>query len=93
MSEDTKDLLMAGCQVHLTFHALADGRWTVLGIVRCGVESNQSEQSVVTEPFPSREEAEQDALSKLGNILGHNIDRSSSRVKNYGPGGGITSGG
>lgn len=83
MSEDTKDLQMAGCQVHLTFHELADGRWTVLGIVRCGVDSNQSEQSVATAPFPTREEAEQDALNRLGNILGNNIDRSSSRIKNY----------
>ena len=83
MSEDTKDLQMAGCQVHLTFHALAGGQWTVVGVVRCGVDENQSEQSVATAPFPSREEAEQDALSRLGNILGTNIDRSSSRVKNY----------
>ena len=83
MSEDTKNLQMAGCQVHLTFHALADGRWTVLGIVRCGVESNQGEQSVATGPFPSREEAEQDALNRIASILGNNTDRSSSRVKNY----------
>ncbi len=83
MSEDTKDLQMAGCQVHLTFHKLADGQWTVLGIVRCGVDSNQTEQSVSTGPFLSREEAEQDALERLGKILGNNIDRSSSRTKNY----------
>lgn len=83
MPEDTKDLQMAGCQVHLTYHALADGRWTVLGIVRCGADRNQTEQSVATGPFPTREEAEQDALDRLGKILGNNIDRSSSRVKNY----------
>ena len=83
MSEDTKNLQMAGCQVHLTFHALADGRWTVLGIVRCGIESNQGEQSVAPGPFPSRDEAEQDALNRIANILGNNIDRSSSRVTNY----------
>ena len=83
MSEETKDLQMAGCQVHLTFHALSGGQWTVVGVVRCGVDENQGEQSVATGPFPSREEAEQDALGRIGNILGNNIDRSSSRVKNY----------
>ena len=44
---------------------------------------NQGEQSVATGPFPSREEAEQDVLGRIGNILGNNIDRSSSGVKNY----------
>lgn len=83
MSEDTQDLQMAGCQVHLTYHALADGRWTVFGVVRCGIGENTGEQTVATEPFPTREAAEQDALDRLGKILGTNVDRSSSRVKNY----------
>lgn len=83
MSEDTKDLQIAGCQVHLTYHALADGRWTVLGIVRCGVAEKMEEQSVATGPFPTREEAEQDALDRVSKVLGNNTDRSSSRVKNY----------
>ena len=83
MSEFTKDLQMAGCQVHLTYHALEDGRWTVSGVVQCGIAENKGEQSVATEPFSTREAAEQSALEKLGVILGTNVDRNNSRVKNY----------
>ncbi len=83
MAQDTKDLQMGGCQVHLTYHALEDGRWTVMGIVRCGTAENAGEQSVATGPFPTREAAEQDALERLGEVLGNNVDRSHSRVKNY----------
>lgn len=83
MPEDTKDMQMAGCQVHLTYHALADGRWTVLGIVRCGIDERIEEQSVATGPFPTREAAEKDALARIGKALGNNIDRSSSRLKNW----------
>ena len=77
-SEDSKDMQIAGCQVHLTYHALADGRWTVMGIVRCGVAEQMIEESVATGPFPTREAAEKDALDRLSKILGNNIDRSSS---------------
>ena len=83
MSEDTKDLQMAGCQVHLIYHALAGGYWKVQAIVHCGLGENRGEQSVETGPFVTREAAEQDALVRLGKILGTNVDRSSSRVKNY----------
>lgn len=83
MPEDSKDIQIAGCQVHLTYHALADGRWTVMGIVRCGVAEQVVEESVATGPFPTREAAEKDALDRLGKVLGNNIDRSSSRVKNW----------
>ena len=83
MSQDTKDIQMAGCQVHLTYHALSDGRWTVLGILRCGIGEKMEEQSVATGPFPTREAAEKDALDRLGRLLGNNIDRSSSRITNY----------
>jgi hypothetical protein len=83
MTEDTKDLQMAGCQVHLIYQALADGYWKVQGTVHCGLGENRGEQSVETGPFMTREAAEQDALDRLGTILGTNVDRSSSRVKNY----------
>ena len=83
MTENTKDLQMAGCQVHLTYQARADGCWKFQGIVQCGLGENRGEQSVETGPFPTREAAEQDALDRLGKILGTNVDRSSSRVKNY----------
>ncbi|MCE3223074.1 MAG: hypothetical protein K0S58_1254 [Nitrospira sp.] len=71
MSEDTKDIQMAGCQV------------PVLGIVRCGVDGNVAEQSVATGPFPTREAAEMDALDRLSKVLGNNIDRNTSRLKNW----------
>lgn len=83
MAEDAKDIQMAGCQVHLTYHALGDGRWKAEGVVHCGVGENTREESVETDPFPTREAAEQDALERLGKILGTNVDRSSSRIKNY----------
>jgi hypothetical protein len=76
MAEDTKDIQMAGCHVHLTYHALADGRWTVLGIVRCGVGEKVEEQSVATGPFSTREAAEKDALDRLGKALGNNVNRN-----------------
>jgi hypothetical protein len=82
MSDDSKDIQMAGCKVHLTYHASADGRWTVLGIVRCGVSDKIEEQSVATGPFPTREAAEKDALDRISKILGNNVDCSSSPVKN-----------
>ena len=83
MSEDAKDIQMAGCHVHLTYHALPDGRWTIMGIVRCGAEEQVTEQSVATGPFPTREAAEKDALDRLSKVLGHNVDRNTSRVKNW----------
>ncbi len=82
-SADSKDIQISGCQVHLTYHALADGRWTVMGIVRCGVAEQIVEESVATGPFPTREAAEQDALNRLSKILGNNVDRSTSPVKNW----------
>ncbi|MBA2487687.1 MAG: hypothetical protein H0V35_16620 [Nitrospira sp.] len=78
MPEDTKDIQIAGCQVHLTYQALDDGRWTVVGVVRCGIE----EQSVATGPCATREAAEKDALERVSKVLGNNVDRSTSRVKN-----------
>lgn len=83
MPDDTKDIQIAGCQVHLTYHALDDGRWTVQGIVRCGAEEQSKEQSVTAGPCESREAAEKEALDRVGKALGHNEDRSTSRVKNW----------
>ena len=83
MAEDTKEIQMAGCQVRLTYRRVADGGWTVIGIVRCGVGEKQEEQSLATGSFPTREAAEKDALNRISHLLGNNIDRSSSSVKNY----------
>ncbi|MCC2640060.1 MAG: hypothetical protein K0S45_473 [Nitrospira sp.] len=83
MADDTKEIQIAGCQVQLTYHALADGRWTVQGIVRCGTGEKTGEQPVATGPCESREAAEREALERVGQVLGRNEDRSTSRVKNW----------
>jgi hypothetical protein len=40
------------------------------------------EQRVATGTFPTRDAAEADALNRVNRLLGNNVDRSSSRVKN-----------
>lgn len=80
---DVKDIMMDGCQVHLDFHSLADGRWAVEGTIRCGVGSNTTEQSFQTGTCDSRESAEQEALRTAIGHLGKNVDRNTSRVKNW----------
>ncbi|MBA3752971.1 MAG: hypothetical protein H0X01_02250 [Nitrospira sp.] len=82
MPDDTKDIQIAGCLVHLTYQALDDGRWTVVGVVRCGIEEQIEQQSVATGPCATREAAEKDALERVSKVLGNNVDRSTSRVKN-----------
>ncbi|MDR4480687.1 MAG: hypothetical protein R3B37_13215 [Nitrospira sp.] len=82
MSNDTKNIRITGCDVHLTFHAVGDGRWTVDGIVHCGTGEKSDEQAVTSGPCASREAAEQDVLERVGHILGHNVDRHTSRIEN-----------
>ena len=83
MAEDTKDMQMSGCRVTLTYRQVADNHWTVLGLVRSGVGDNMQQQSVATGSFPTREAAEADALNRVTELLGNNVDRSSSPVKSY----------
>jgi hypothetical protein len=83
MGEDTMEIQMAGCRVSLTYRQVADSGWTVVGIVRSGVGDNMDEQRVATGSFPTREAAEADALNRVTQLLGNNVDRSSSPVKNY----------
>lgn len=80
--KDIKDMRVAGCRVQLSFHAIERGRWTVQATVRCGVEDHAAEQSIRTSSYTTREEAEQEALRQVADLLGNNVDRSSSRVKN-----------
>ena len=80
---DVKDVMVAGCRVHLVFHAGGDGRWSVEGTVRCGIEDRADAQSFRTGEWESREAAEQDALHYAADLLGHNVDRNTSRVRNY----------
>ena len=46
MSNDTKDIRITGCDVHVTFHAAGDGRWSADATVGCGVGHNLAEQAV-----------------------------------------------
>lgn len=80
---DVKDILLDGCQVHLMFHPAGGGRWRVNGTVQCGIGENQAGHRITTEPYDSREEAEQAALRRATSLLGKNADRSTSRVRNW----------
>src|SRR5215213_1919721 len=87
---DVKDIVMAGCAVHLAFRPAPGDRWRVQGVLRCGVGENQGEQSFGTEAHDTREAAEADALRTVTGLLGSNVDRNTSRVRNWGEGeGGI----
>ena len=81
--KDIKDMLVAGCRVQLLFRAIERERWTVQGTVRCGVDDHGAEQSFCTASYPTREEAEQEALKQAADLLGNNVDRNTSRVKNW----------
>ncbi len=45
---DVKDIVMDGCQVHLDFHSLADGPWSMGDTIQCGVGKNTTKQSFQT---------------------------------------------
>lgn len=71
---DSKDITINGCQVHLAFHPLADTQWSVKVTMRCGVGTNETEESFDTQAYPARESAEQEALRMATEHLGNNID-------------------
>jgi hypothetical protein len=79
----TKDMMIAGCPVRLSYGRTAEERWTVNATVRCGIGENAQEQSVVSRPFDSQEAAERDALQQVTELLGHQTDRSHSRIRNW----------
>jgi hypothetical protein len=81
--DDVKDMMIAGCPVRLSYGKTAEKRWTVNATVKCGVGENADERTVVTEPCDSREAAEREALQQVSGLLGHQIDRSHSRVRNW----------
>jgi len=81
--KDIKDMVVAGCRVQLAFRVVERGRWMVRGIVRCGIEEHAAEQSFSTVAYPTREEAEQEALKQATELLGNNVDRNTSRVNKW----------
>ena len=81
--KDIKDMVVAGCRVQLFFRAIEPKQWTVQGTVKCGVDEHAAEQSFRTACYPTREEAEQEALRQAADLLGNNVDRNTSRVNNW----------
>jgi hypothetical protein len=81
--KDIKDMVVAGCRVQLLFRAVERRRWIVQGTVRCGIDDHAAEQSFRTASYPTREKAEQEALRQAADLLGNNVDRNTSRVKNW----------
>jgi hypothetical protein len=80
---DSKDITINGCQVHLAFHPLAHTQWRVKVTIRCGVGTNEREESFDTQAYPTRESAEQEALRIVAEHFGKNMDRNTSRVNNW----------
>ena len=81
-SHDSQDIRIAGCDVHLTFRQASGDQWSVEATFRCGVGDKRREESVHSGPCATREEAEQLVLGRVGDSLGHNVDRHTSRVNN-----------
>ena len=82
-TDDVKEMRIAGCSVQLAFHtSVSVPRWWVEGTVVCGIENNRDSQSIRTEEYESREEAEKAAIEQISALLGNNTDRSTSRIKN-----------
>ena len=79
---DVKEIIVSGCRVRMVFSHI-DGRWSVDGRVACGLAENSGEETFETGACATREDAEQEALSRVADLLGHNIDRNTSRVKNW----------
>ena len=69
--------------MHLAFHPLADTQWSVKVTIRCGVGTNEREDSFETQAYQTRERAEQEALRMVTEHLGKNMDRNTSRVNNW----------
>ena len=81
-ADDTKAMIIGGCHVRLTY-GRAGACWTVSATVECGVGAAAEQQTLVSNPFESRDDAERDALERVSAILGTNTDRSHSRVRNW----------
>ncbi len=81
--KDIKDMVIAGCRVQLAFRQKDYGKWIIQGTVRCGVDEHAVERSFSTASYASRDEAEEEALRRAADLLGNNVDRNTSRVKNW----------
>jgi hypothetical protein len=77
-TDDTKDMMIAGCHVRLAYERSLNAGWTVNATIVCGIDDKAAKQLVVTQPFDTR-----DALQQITSILGHQTDRSHSRSRNW----------
>ncbi|HSE60202.1 MAG TPA: hypothetical protein VLA99_15990 [Nitrospiraceae bacterium] len=82
-SGDRKDMKIAGCPVHVTYHANPNGTWIVQGAVQCGAEDQRTSQIVTVGPHPDRDTGEKDLFDRIATLLGRNEDRNTSRIKNW----------
>ncbi len=83
ISSDMKHMKIAGCDVQLVFlHSRGD--WTVVGTLSSGIAENANKETITSGPWATRDLAEQKALEQITELLGHNVDRSTSRVNNPG---------
>ncbi|NGZ94550.1 MAG: hypothetical protein CV089_00190 [Nitrospira sp. WS110] len=83
ITRDMKDMKIAGCDVHLVF-VRSEGDWTVVGTLTSGTADNKRKETITSGPWATRDLAEQKALEQITTRLGHNEDRSTSRVNNPG---------
>jgi hypothetical protein len=82
-TDDIKDMMIAGYHVRLTYRRTVGAHWTVSASLKCGIGEKADDQALVTKVFDSREAAEHDAIQQVTALLGHNTDRSNSRVRNW----------
>ncbi len=74
---------MAGCRVQLVFQRQESDKWSGQGTVRCGLDENAAERSFRTGSYGTRDEVEEEALRRVADLLGNNVDRNTSRVNNW----------
>lgn len=83
LTRDMKDMKIAGCDVELVFLESQD-KWTVVATITSGIAENRNKETITSGPWATRDLAEQKALEQITTLLGHNEDRSTSRVNNPG---------
>jgi hypothetical protein len=76
-------MMIAGCQVRLTYGRTDGAHWRVSASLTCGIGKKAKKQLLVSDAFESREAAEHDAIEQVTALLGHNTDRSNSPVRNW----------
>jgi hypothetical protein len=82
MQDESEDLVIDGCPVRVTFTEVDTG-WAARAVVTCGLGENRGERVVNVDACPTREKAEQAVLAKVQEVLGGNVDRNTSRVRNW----------